>query len=71
MRELVAERLAWLDHELGHHEFLAGDHYTVADITAVCALDFGKVSKLRLDPDVHRNLDRWYQQVKARPSYKA
>lgn len=71
MREVVAERMDWLDHELGRRRFVAGDAFTVADITAVCALDFGKVSSIRIAEDRHRNLARWYSEVKARPSYKA
>jgi glutathione S-transferase len=71
MRELVEERMTWLDRELGQRRFLAGDAFTVADITAVCALDFGKISNLRISDDRHRNLARWHAEVKARPSYKA
>ncbi len=71
MREVVAERMSWLDHELSQRRFLAGDDFSVADITAICAIDFGKVSKLRIDAERHRNLERWYREVAARPSYKA
>lgn len=66
----VRERMAWLDRELADRPFLAGERYTVADITALCALDFGKISNLRVT-DALPNLQRWYQAVSARPSAKA
>lgn len=70
MRELVKTRLAWLDGELATHEFLAGDHFTVADITLLCGIDFGKVSGIRVGDDTP-NLKRWHQAISARPSAKA
>lgn len=71
MRERVATRFDWLDQELGGRAFFAGDRFTVADITALCAIDFGKVSKIRIDPATHRNLAAWHERVSARPSAKA
>ena len=35
-------RMRWLDSELAKCPFIAGDHYTIADITAQCALTLGK-----------------------------
>ena len=71
MRELVADRFEWLDQELGARPFLAGDRFTVADITALCAIDFGKVSNIRIDPAARPNLADWHQRVSARPSARA
>lgn len=62
--------LAWLDQELGAHRFVAGDQFSIADITAVVAIDFGRVSKIAVKPD-QRNLARWHAEVSARPSAKA
>ncbi len=70
MREHVQTRLAWLDGELSTRPFIAGDHFTVADITLLCGIDFGKVSGMRLN-DATPNLLRWHQAVSARPSAKA
>lgn len=70
MREHLSRRLAWLDGELAGRRWLAGEGYSIADITAVCALDFGKVSGIRIGEDTP-HLARWYADVKARPSYKA
>ncbi len=71
MKEVVLDRFAWIDHELSSRAYLAGDRFTVADITAMCAIDFGKPSGIRIDPELHPNLKRWADQVKARPSTRA
>lgn len=71
MRELVAGRFDWLENELTQRPFLAGQRFTVADITAVCAIDFGKVAQIRIDPATHPNLASWHQRVSERPSAKA
>jgi glutathione S-transferase len=71
MREHVGRRFDWLDRELGTREFFAGDRFTVADITALCAIDFGKVSNLRINAETHPNLAAWHARVSGRPSAKA
>jgi len=70
MREVLADRFAWLDEELGQRPYLAGDRFSVADITLICGIDFGKVSNIRLG-DAHPNLKRWHAEVSARPTAKA
>jgi glutathione S-transferase len=50
---------------------MAGERFTVADITALCAIDFGKVSSIRLDPETQPHLTAWYKRVSERPSAKA
>jgi len=69
-KELAFERLAWLDGELADREFIAGERYTIADITALCAIDFGRVSRIQIGDD-RKNLQRWHDAVSARPSAKA
>jgi len=71
MRENVCSRFDWIDQELAQREYLAGPRFTVADITALCAVDFGKVSNLRIKADTHPNLAAWYARVSSRPSAKA
>jgi glutathione S-transferase len=71
MREHVAARFEWLDEELGARPYLAGERFTVADITALCAIDFGRVSNIRIDPATHGNLAAWHKRVSERPSTKA
>jgi glutathione S-transferase len=62
--------LAWLDQELSARRFIAGDEFSIADITAVVAIDFGRVSKIAIKPD-QTNLARWHAEISARPSAKA
>ena len=69
-RKAAEARMAWLDTILAEREFIAGDRYTIADITALCGIDFGRVSKIRIDP-AHTHLARWHAAVSARPSAKA
>ncbi|MDP2733090.1 MAG: glutathione S-transferase [Hoeflea sp.] len=62
--------LELLDRELETREFIAGDRYTIADITGMIGFDFMKPA--RIDRPEHlTNVMRWYQAVSARPSAKA
>ena len=69
-RKAARARLAWLDGDLGGRPFIAGERYTIADITALCAIDFGRVVDIRIAPE-QKNLLRWYESVSSRPSAKA
>ncbi|MGD0073545.1 MAG: glutathione S-transferase family protein [Candidatus Binataceae bacterium] len=64
------KRLQWLEGELANRSFIAGERYTIADITAMVAVDFGRWVKIAIQPE-HKNLARWYQAVSSRPSAKA
>ncbi len=67
-------RVAWflqlLDGELANREFIAGDRYSVADITALVAVDFMKPARLVM-PDGLSHVKRWHAAVSVRPSAKA
>ncbi len=69
-RAAVSKRLAWLDQELADRPFIAGERFSIADITALCGIDFGRVVKLGIQPD-QKHLARWYEAVSSRPSAKA
>ena len=69
-RTAAEARMGWLDTVLAEREFVAGDRFTIADITALCGIDFGRVSKIRIQPE-HTHLARWHAAVSARPSAKA
>ena len=43
--------------------------YTIADITALCGIDFGRISGIRIGERPH--LARWHAAVSARPSAQA
>lgn len=62
--------LKQLDEHLADSRFIAGDTFSVVDITALCAIDFGKVIKLKID-DSQINLSRWHREVSERPSAQA
>ena len=66
----VLERMAWLNRELADRPYIAGDHYTVADITAQCALVMGKGTGSKI-PDDLTNLTRWFDLVTSRPTARA
>jgi glutathione S-transferase len=66
----IAEFIAYLDSELKDRPFIAGDRYTVADITGLVSVDFMKPAKLSV-PDELKNLRRWHADVSARPSAQA
>ncbi len=69
-RPRVLEILQYLDEELGTRRYIAGDHYSVADITALVAIDFMKPARIQR-PEGAKNLSRWHEEVSARPSAKA
>jgi len=62
--------LSILDRELGDRAFVAGDAYSVADITGMIAVDFMKPAKLAV-PGNLANVQRWHAAVSARPSAAA
>src|SRR5262245_35623309 len=66
----VLEFVALLDRELVGRRFVAGDKFTVADITGLVAVDFMKPAKLSV-PDELKNLRRWHAEISARPSAAA
>ncbi|HZL30652.1 MAG TPA: glutathione S-transferase [Pseudolabrys sp.] len=69
-RPRVMEFVDMLDGELAKREFIAGDRYTVADITALVAVDFMKPARLTI-PDSAANVKRWHAAVSARPSARS
>jgi glutathione S-transferase len=66
----ILEFLAVLDGELKEQRFVAGNDFTVADITALCAVDFMKPAKLAVPAEL-TNIQRWHAEVSSRPSAKA
>ena len=66
-RNRLAGRLAELDRRLEGRDWIAADRLTMADITAVVAVDFLKVIKYPLPEDL-TNIAAWHQRMRARPS---
>ena len=69
--EGVKKQMVWLDQELQGKEYIAGDGYSVADITAQCAFVMGKAAVgIRIPGDLS-NLDAWWSRVTSRPTARA
>jgi glutathione S-transferase len=69
-RRRVTDFMRTMDNQLAQHEYLAGDRFSIADITAMVTMDFA----VRLKIDMQENathLQRWYANVAARPSAAA
>lgn len=64
----IAQFMGVLNEQLAHHEHLAGDRFSVADITAAVAVDFARVVKVKPD-ERHPHLLRWRQMLSGRPSF--
>lgn len=68
-KERMARFFKKFDGQLARNRYVAGDTYSVADITTLCAIDFGKWTELDIPPEC-THLRRWYDDVSARPSAK-
>ena len=61
----------WLDAELALHPFVAGERFTIADITAFCAIEFARgLLKFRPADEGMPHLQAWRDRVAERPSAK-
>lgn len=70
-RRVVEGFFDFLDGQLAEREFIAGDGYSIADIVALCTLDFAaNLNALSHEPE-HEHLTRWHEAVSARPSASA
>jgi glutathione S-transferase len=67
----VANFLFDLDARLADVPFVAGDQFSVADITALVTIDFAAKAFAISIPKEHRTLTRWHEEVSARPSISA
>ncbi|NKB39366.1 MAG: glutathione S-transferase [Gammaproteobacteria bacterium] len=56
-----------LNDRLADHKFIAGDTFSIADITALCTIDFAKVMEIELAEDL-THARRWYDDVSSRES---
>ncbi len=67
----VIEAARWFDQVLERQSWIAGERYTIADITAFCAIEFAKLMKFK--PSAHglHSLQAWRDRVAERPSARA
>lgn len=66
----VMAGLMLINDALAHHPFVAGEAFSIADITTLCAIDFMKPTRIKV-PDEMVHLLRWHAEVSARPSAAA
>jgi glutathione S-transferase len=66
---LEAARL--FDSQLASRPWMAGERFTVADITAFCAIEFARLGKFKPAEAGFANLAAWRDRVASRPSAQA
>ena len=69
-RQRVLQFFGRLDDQLADNRFVAGDRFSVADISALVLVDFAGWVKLPV-PEGAKHLSRWYVEVSKRPSAAA
>ncbi len=69
-KDVAQQTMAYLDDVLAENAYLAGDEFSVADITAFAGLSFADFAKVEI-PATLTNLAAWREKVAARPSIAA
>jgi glutathione S-transferase len=69
-REGAEAAFRWLDRELEDRAYVIGDYFSVADITALCTVDFAAFTGLEM-PEGTPHLHAWHARVSSRPSAAA
>ena len=67
----VRESARWLDDPLAAQPWVAGERFTIADITAFCALEFAKLMKFSPGAEGFAALQAWRDRVAGRESARA
>jgi glutathione S-transferase len=70
-RKRVGDFYADLEARLAEESFIAGERFSVADITAIVAIDFATRALSLPVPDANAATQRWYSAIAARPSFAA
>ncbi len=66
-RHDALKKFDWLDADMAGRDYIAGDDFTVVDITAYARLGTGKHAGLFFTGK-HTNLLRWWERIEKRPS---
>ena len=64
----VRESARWLDEALARQPWVAGERFTIADITAFCALEFARLMKFSAGAEGFAALQAWHDRVAERES---
>lgn len=65
------ETAVWLDGELQRQPWVAGERFTIADITAFCTVEFARLARFNPADEGLHALQAWRDRVAARASAKA
>ncbi|NMM25833.1 MAG: glutathione S-transferase family protein [Glaciimonas sp.] len=66
----MREKARWLDGQLGSRPYVAGERFTIADITAFCAIEFARLIKFKPGAEGMIHLQAWRDRIAQRPSAK-
>ena len=70
--ERVRDTVRWLDEVLAHQPYVAGERFTIADITGFCALEFARgLMKFRPGQEGYANVQAWRDRIAERPAASA
>ena len=67
----IREVARWLDGQLASRPYAAGERFTIADITAFCALEFARLIKFQPGNEGMAHLQAWRERIAQRPSASA
>lgn len=70
-RQMIPGKWAWLDREMSDgRPFLAGDQFSIADISGMVTLWLSEVFSYEVPADL-ANVQRWNERLRQRPSWNA
>lgn len=61
----------WFDHQLAQHPYAAGERFSIADITAFCAVEFARLMKFKPGDEGLPHLQAWRNRIAERASASA
>jgi len=67
MREIAQ----WLDDQLASRPYVAGERFTITDITAFCAIEFARLIRFKPAEEGMNHLQAWRDRIAKRPSASA
>lgn len=70
LKGIAQQWLTWLDKEMEGKQFIVGDRFTMADILLFSFVEFFAGMGQPMNPD-NKNIQGWFDRVKARPSAAA
>jgi glutathione S-transferase len=69
-KKVAIKTMGWMNTVLADQDYLAGDHFSVADITAMAGFAFADFAEIDIPAELTHLLN-WRARVSARPSAKA